>query len=138
MRMMAWVTLAFTCFMIFVVIMETKNKDQWPNAVSVDATVTNYTRSRERQLVQLSFTNPFTGQEVRQYFGQTGSRSKVRSAYPIESIHTVWVTKNGLMRLQKDRPSGGVLGLLMTLVVLALITLLLFRFSRPRVQPESR
>ena len=94
MRMMAWVTLAFTCFMTFVVIMETMNKDKWPDAVSVDATVTNYTRCKDQQLVQFTYTNPFTGKEVRQYFAQTGSRSKVRRAYPIESVHTVWVTES--------------------------------------------
>ena len=94
MRIMAWVTLAFTCFMTFVVIMETMNKEKWPDAVSVDATVTNYTRCKDQQLVQFTYTNPFTGKEVRQYFAQTGSRSKVRRAYPIESVHTVWVTES--------------------------------------------
>ena len=133
MRMMAWITLAFTCFMIFVIIMETMLKDKWPDAVNVDATVTNFKRSRDKQLVQFTFTNPFTEQEVRKYFPQMGSRSKVRSAYPIESIHTVWVTEAGLMRQQAKRPNGNVFGVSIILAVLASLTFTLFWFSRALV-----
>ena len=73
MRMIAWTALAFTGFMIFVVTMDTMQKDDWLNAVSVDGAVTNYTRSNDDLLSHLSHTNPFTEQEARQYFRQTGS-----------------------------------------------------------------
>ena len=137
MRIMAWIVLAFTCFMIFVVTMETQNKDEWVNAVSVDGTVKEYTRSKDNLSVHVSYINPFTGQEERQSFAQMGMRSKAKSKYPIKSIHKVWVTESGLKRLQRGRPGGDVMSLFVILALLASLTIILFGFSQPRAQSDE-
>ena len=137
MRMMAWIALAFTCFMIFVVTMETLQKDEWMSAVSVDGTVEEYTRSKDHLSVNVSYINPFTGQEERQSFAQMGMRSKVKNKYPIKSIHKVWVTESGLKRLQRGRPDSDLMSLFVILATLASLTIILFGFSQPQAQSDE-
>ena len=137
MRMIAWIALAFTCFMVFVVTIETLHKDEWVNAVTVDGTVKQYTRNKDRLSVLVSYINPFTGQEEGQSFAQIGTRSKTKGIYPIKSIHKVWVTESGLKRLQSARPGGDLTSLYVIVALLASLTIILFGASRPRAQPDQ-